>query len=278
MDGTFATAAGRVRAEIGGGAGTGTRRLAGKTAVITGGTSGIGLATARLFADEGARVIATGTSDDSVAAARAALARCGCDGGAGEVVRSDAADEGEVRALLAQAAARSGAVDVLFLNAGIVRNGALVDLDGRVFDEVMRVNVRGPFLALKHGAPLMRAGGAIVVTTSVANQLGVPGAGAYAASKAAARALVRVAAAELLARRVRVNAISPGPTDTPVYGRQGLPPEMVPAVIEHLTQLVPQRRLAAAREIAGAVLFLASDEASFMTGEELIVDGGLTSL
>ena len=247
MDGAAATAdSGRT-----GDQGTGTRRLAGKTAVITGGTSGIGLATARLFAEQGARVVATGTSDDSVAAARA---------------------------LLAQVAARAGGIDVLFVNAGIVRSGPIAELDERVFDEVMRVNVRGPFLALKHAAPLMRAGGAIVLTTSVANQLGVPGAAAYGASKAAARALVRVAAAELLARGVRVNAISPGPTDTPIYGRQGLPVELVPRMIEHLTQLVPQRRLAAAREIAAAVLFLASNEASFMTGEELVVDGGLTSL
>jgi NAD(P)-dependent dehydrogenase (short-subunit alcohol dehydrogenase family) len=246
--------------------------------VITGGSSGIGLATARLFAQQGARVVATGTSDDSVAAARALLAGCGADGGAVDVVRSDATNEGEVRALLAQVAARAGGIDVLFVNAGIVRSGPLAELDERVFDEVMRVNVRGPFLALKHAAPLMRAGGAIVVTTSVANQLGVPGAGAYGASKAAARALVRVAAAELLPRGVRVNAISPGPTDTPIYGRQGLPVELVPRVIAHLTQMVPQRRLAAAREIAAAVLFLASNEASFMTGEELVVDGGLTSL
>jgi NAD(P)-dependent dehydrogenase (short-subunit alcohol dehydrogenase family) len=247
-------------------------KLAGKVAVITGGTSGIGLATARLFAAEGARVLATGTSEDSVAAARKQL------GPGVQVVRSDAADPAEVRALFENVGRSFGALDVLFINAGIVRNAPLTALDDAVFDEVMRVNVRGPFLALKHAAPLLRAGSAVVVNTSVANRLGVPNAGAYSASKAAARALVRTAAAELVERGVRVNAICPGPTNTPVYHRQGLPPELVPQVIQHLTSLVPQRRLADPAEIARAVLFLACDDSSFITGEELVAAGGLSAL
>ena len=117
----------------------------------------------------------------------------------------------------------------------------------------------------------------MVINTSVANRLGVPGGGAYAASKAALRSLVRTAAAELLPQNVRVNAISPGPTDTPVYGKQGLPEAAVPEVRRHLAAMVPQRRLAAPEEIAQAVLFLACDDASFMTGEELAVNGGLSA-
>lgn len=248
-----------------------TGKLQGKIAVITGGTSGIGMATARRFAAEGATLIVTGSSDASVAAGRRAL-------GAGvHVVRSDAGDAADTERLFQTIGREHGGLDVLFVNAGIVRNGRLADLAESVFDEVMRVNLKGTFLALKHAAPLLRGGGAVVINTSVADRLGIPGGGAYAASKAALRSLVRTAAAELLAQNVRVNAISPGPTDTPVYGKQGLPEAAVPEVRRHLASLVPQRRLADPDEIAGAVLFLASGDASFMTGEELAVNGGLSA-
>jgi NAD(P)-dependent dehydrogenase (short-subunit alcohol dehydrogenase family) len=240
-------------------------------AVITGGTSGIGLATARLFAERGGSVVVTGRSQEGVAAARAVL------GQQVRAVRSDAGDAGDVRALCAEIEREHGAIDVLFLNAGIVRNGRLADLDDQLFDEVVRVNLKGTFLALKHAAPLVREGGAVVVNTSVDNRLGIAGGGAYAASKAALRSLVRTAAAELLERKVRVNAISPGPTDTPVYGKQGLPEAAVAGVRAHLASLVPLRRLAAPEEIARAVLFLAGPDASFMTGEELAVNGGLSA-
>jgi NAD(P)-dependent dehydrogenase (short-subunit alcohol dehydrogenase family) len=246
-------------------------KLSGKIAVITGGTSGIGLATARRFAAEGATLIVTGSSDAGVAAARDAL------GSGVRVVRSDAGDADETERLTQTIGREHGGIDVLFLNAGIVRNGRLADLDESVFDEVMRVNLKGTFLALKYAVPLLRVGGAVVVNTSVANRLGIPGAGAYAASKAALRSLVRTAAAELLPQNVRVNAISPGPTDTPVYGKQGLPADAVPEVRRHLAAMVPQRRLADPDEIARAVLFLACDDASFMTGEELAVSGGLSA-
>lgn len=246
-------------------------KLRGKVAVITGGTSGIGMATARRFAAEGATLVVTGASDASVAAARDTL------GASVHVVRSDAGDAAETQRLYQAIERDHGGIDVLFLNAGIVRNGRLADLAESVFDEVMRVNLKGTFLALKYAAPLLRAGGAVVVNTSVANRLGVPGGGAYAASKAALRSLVRTAAAELLPQNVRVNAISPGPTDTPVYGKQGLPAAAVPEMRRYLTGMVPQRRLAAPEEIAVAVLFLACADASFMTGEELAVNGGLSA-
>jgi NAD(P)-dependent dehydrogenase (short-subunit alcohol dehydrogenase family) len=248
-----------------------TGKLKGKIAVVTGGTSGIGLATARRFMEEGATVVVTGSSDGSVTAARDAL------GAAVQVVRSDAGDTTQTQRLYQDIGRGHGGIDVLFLNAGIVRNGRLADLEESLFDEVMRVNVKGTFLALKYAGPLLRAGGAVVVNTSVANRLGVPGGGAYAASKAALRSLVRTAAAELLAQNVRVNAISPGPTDTPVYGKQGLPTAAVPEVRRGLAMMVPLRRLAAPEEIARAVLFLACDDASFMTGEELAVNGGLSA-
>lgn len=213
----------------------------------------------------------TGSSDASVAAGRDAL------GASVRVVRSDVGDPLETERLYQEIGRDHGGIDVLFLNAGIVRNGRLADLDPAVFDEVLRVNLKGIFLALKFAAPLLRAGGAVVVNTSVANRLGVPGGGAYAASKAALRSLVRTAAAELLPQNVRVNALSPGPTDTPVYGKQGIPAAVVPEVRRNLATMVPQRRLAAPEEIANAVLFLACDDASFMTGDELAVNGGLSA-
>jgi NAD(P)-dependent dehydrogenase (short-subunit alcohol dehydrogenase family) len=221
--------------------------------------------------DEGATVVITGSGDQSVAAGRAAL------GGAARAVRSDAGNAAETQSLYREIGRDHGGIDVLFLNAGIVRNGRLADLDEALFDEVMRVNVKGTFLALKHAAPLLRPGGAVVVNTSVANRLGLPGCGAYAASKAALRSLVRTAAAELLPQNVRVNAVSPGPTDTPVYEKQGIPAPAVPDVRRNLALMVPQRRLAAPEEIASAVLFLACDDASFMTGEELAINGGLSA-
>jgi NAD(P)-dependent dehydrogenase (short-subunit alcohol dehydrogenase family) len=193
------------------------------------------------------------------------------------VLRSDAADAGEARAFYEDIGRTHGGIDVLFLNAGIVRNGRLAELDEAAFDDVIRTNVRSVWLGLKHAAPLLRAGGAVVVNTSVANRLGVPGGGVYAASKAASRSLVRTAAAEFLELGVRVNAVSPGPTDSSIYEKQGLPAAAVPEVRRHLAQMVPQRRLAAPDEIAQAVLFLACAVASFMTGEELAVNGGLSA-
>jgi NAD(P)-dependent dehydrogenase (short-subunit alcohol dehydrogenase family) len=246
-------------------------KLQDKVALITGGTSGIGLSTARLFLAEGAQVVVTGSREESAAAARGAL------GEGARAVRSDAGDVGDVKKLYEEMGRLHDGIDVLFLHAGIVRNGRLAELDEALFDEVMRVNVKGTFLALKHAAPLMRAGGAVVINTSVASRLGLPGGGVYAASKAALRSLVRTAAAELLERNVRVNAISPGPTDTPVFEKQGIPAAFVPEVRQRLASMVPQRRLAAPAELARAVLFLACDDASFMTGEELAVNGGLSA-
>ena len=194
------------------------------------------------------------------------------------VSRSDVGDAEQTRRLFDEVGRAHGGIDVLFLNAGIVRNGRLADLPEDTFDEVMRVNLRGTWLALKYASPLLRAGGAVVINTSVANRLGVAGGGAYAASKAALRSLVRTAAAELLGRDVRVNAISPGPTDTPVYAKQGWPADMVPEVRRSVAAMVPLGRMAAPEEIARAVLFLACGAtSSFMTGEELAVNGGLSA-
>jgi NAD(P)-dependent dehydrogenase (short-subunit alcohol dehydrogenase family) len=243
-------------------------RLKGKTALITGGTSGIGLATARLFQREGATVLVTG--QNSVESARTEL------GEAVHVLQSDAGDPEAIAALLAQAKTRLGELDIVFLNAGVGRFGPMSVFDLAQLDELYRTNFRGPWLTLKLALPILRKGASVIVTTSVANQTGMAGSSGYAASKAALRAMVRAAASELAESGIRVNAVSPGPVETPIYAKLGLPPEARDVMKASLTSQMPMKRFGAPEEIAAVVLFLATSEASFMTGEEIVVDGGMT--
>lgn len=246
-----------------------TKKLSGKIALVTGGTTGIGLATARLLHTEGAHVIVTGKNPETLEAARASLR------GVAEVLSSDSGDAAEIEALFARIGREHGGLDVLFLNAGIVRGGAIATMSDADFDEVFRVNVKGPWLALKAAIPLLRRGGAIVLNASINAHLGMAGTSAYAASKAALRSFARTAASELAERGVRVNVVSPGPTDSgileKVYG-----PEAAAATRTALDARILQRRLGSTDEIARVVLFLACDDSSFMTGEEVVVDGGMT--
>ena len=243
------------------------KRLENKVAVITGGTTGIGLATAKLFAEEGAKVTVTGTNPATLATARTELE------GIADVIASDAGNANDVERLAAAIGKEHGVVDVLFLNAGITRYALIASMDEAALDESIRVNFIGPWLAIKYFTALIPRGGSIVLNTSMTNQLGQPYTGAYAASKAALRSLTLTAAAELASSGVRVNAVSPGPTETPIHAKQGLE-----QVIRNVIPRIPLGRLGGADEIASAVLFLASDDASFMTGEEMVVDGGMTRL
>jgi NAD(P)-dependent dehydrogenase (short-subunit alcohol dehydrogenase family) len=239
----------------------------GKTVVITGGTTGIGLETARLFIAEGAHVTVTGTNPTNIDEARRLL------NGQAEVVVSDASSAKDIEALAGRFAEKS--VDLLFLNAGIAKFGAITELDAAAFEQTFHVNVLGPWLAMKHFASRLRQGGSIVVTTSVNGEIGMPGSSAYASSKAAMRSIVRVAAAEFAGEGIRVNAVSPGPITTPLYGKLGMPAEAVKGFSESLIAQIPLRRFGTSEEIAKAVLFLAKD-ATFMTGEEIVIDGGMT--
>ena len=245
-------------------------KLSNKVVLITGGTTGIGLAAAKLFAAEGAQVTVTGSNPKTLDAARQELA------GVAEVISSDAGSGTDIAALAKTFAARGTGVDILFLNAGVAKFGPITSLDESAFDETFRVNVRGPWLTIKHFAPLLRRGGSIVFNSSINNQLGMAGSSVYAASKAAVRSLVRVAAAELAEAGVRVNAVSPGPVETPLYGKLGMSAEVVQGFAQSLIAQIPLKRFGTPEEVAKAALFLASDDSSFMTGEEIVLDGGMT--
>ena len=245
-------------------------RLEGKVALITGGTTGIGAASARLFRDEGAHVIVTGRNPKTLAAAEKELAGI-------EVVGSDTGDPAAAAELFARVKERHGHLDVLFLNAAIVPHEPIETMSVEEFDEGMRVNVRGPWLGIKYGAPLLSRGASIILTGSISAQVGIVGGAAYGATKGAVRALARTAAAELVDRGVRVNVLSPGPTDSGVISK-GRDAATVAAIEEHLKSKIPMKRLGHVDEIARAALFLASSDSSFMTGEEIFVDGGMTRL
>ena len=243
-------------------------RLKDKRALITGGTTGIGLETARQFLAEGARVAITGSSPESVAAAKAQL-------GAG--VLGIAADAGEVAAQQAVAAAvrdAFGGLDVLFVNAGIGYFRPLAELEEAGFDRSIAVNVKGPLFLIQALLPILANPASIILNTSINNRIGMPNTTVYAATKAGLASLIRTLSGELISRGIRVNAVSPGPTATPMHDKLGL-------VGEHLDALVaqiPAGRRGDPSEIAKAVVFLASDESPFTVGSELVIDGGMSNL
>jgi NAD(P)-dependent dehydrogenase (short-subunit alcohol dehydrogenase family) len=246
-------------------------KLDGKTALVTGGTTGIGLAAAKRLALEGAKIILTGTHPKPLEDARRALPHA-------EVMASDAGSRADIESLALDLKRRDIRLDVLFLNAGVGKFGPIADLDEAAWDDSFRINVKGPWLAIKLLGPLLKTGGSIVVTTSVNGQIGMPGSSAYAASKAALRSLVRVAAAELAPRGIRVNAVSPGPIETPFHTKLGFPADTSKAFAEQLIGQIALKRFGTADEVAKSVLFLASDDSSYMTGEEIVLDGGMTTL
>jgi NAD(P)-dependent dehydrogenase (short-subunit alcohol dehydrogenase family) len=246
-------------------------KLDGKIALISGGTSGIGAVTARLFAAEGASVIVTGSSQASADAARAELPGV-------EAIVSDAADVAATRALVEQVTARHGRIDVLFVNAGIAKFAPIESVDEAFFDRQFDVNVKGAFFLIKHAVAAIPDGGAIILTSSVAGAGGGLGGGAiYGATKAAIRSLGRTVAKELLPRRIRVNTISPGPILTPILDKGGLTPAQKDAFIEGAKTRIPLGRTGTPEEVAAAALYLAAD-ATYTTGAELFVDGGLIDL
>jgi len=247
-------------------------RLKGKVAVITGGNSGIGLATAKLFQAEGATVVITGRKPDAVAAAVKEI------GGDSRGFVSDAGNLKDIQTLYQKVKEQIGNIDVLFLNAGIVTFGSLTTVDETTFDAMMNVNFKGVFFNVQKALPLLNEGASVIFNTSIADQKGFVNGSVYAATKAAARSLARTLSAELVEKKIRVNAIAPGPIDTPIFDKLGVPAEAVPEVKEGFTSQIPMKRMGRPDEIAKAALFLASDDSSFIMGIDLTVDGGMTQL
>jgi len=250
-------------------------RLQGKIAVITGGNSGIGFATAQAFLAEGAEhVIITGRNADSVQNAAQEL---------GENVTgivSDASSMADIRQLGDQVTAITERVDVLFVNAGVGKFAPIDAMTEAVFDYNMDINFKGAYFTIQSILPLMPAGGSILLNTSVNAHMGMPGASAYAASKAALISLVRNLSAELLPRRIRVNAVSPGPVVTPMHSVEKLQisEEQLQQMGQSIVGQVPLGRFGSPDEIAKIAVFFASDDSSFVLGAELIADGGMVTL
>lgn len=244
-------------------------RFTGKTVLVLGGNSGIGLAAARGFVAEGARLALTGRDAVTLSLAAAELGAL--------AIRSDIADPADSARAMAEVEHALGAIDVLFVNAGIGGFAPVEAVTEEFWDQVHGVNLRGCFFAVQKALPLIRDGGSIVVTGSIGAVLALPGNAAYAAAKAGLRAVARILAAELLTRRIRVNMVSPGPTETEIFKR-GAPAAEVTALRETMAANVPMKRMGSADEVAKAVLFLASDDASYITGIDLFVDGGCVEL
>jgi NAD(P)-dependent dehydrogenase (short-subunit alcohol dehydrogenase family) len=242
--------------------------LTNKVAVITGGNSGIGYATAKELAAKGARVIITGRNADAVNKAAQELGVTG--------MVSDQAKLDQIDLLVADVKAQFGKIDILFLNAGVAVFSPMETATEDHYDTIMNLNVKGVYFTVQKFLPILNDGGSIIFNASVNAALGAPDSSVYAASKAALLSFTKVFARELAARKIRVNSVSPGPVETPLYGKLGLTEEQVNGFGSVLSQRILLNRFGKPEEIANAVRFLASDDASFITGSELTVDGGLT--
>src|ERR1700723_3387761 len=248
------------------------RKLAGKIAVITGGNSGIGLATAKRFVEEGAQIGITGRREKELKEAAALIGR-NVTTVAGDISRLEDLDR-----LYAVVKEKHGHIDVLFANAGWGEVAPLETATEAHFDKTFDLNAKGTFFTVQKALPLFKDGGSIILTTSVANVMGLPTFAVYAATKAAVRSFLRSWAMELKDRKIRVNAVSPGPIETAALEKAGIPPEIMEQAIAGFTTQVPLGRRGKPEEIAAAVVFFASEESSYITGVELAVDGGMAQV
>lgn len=247
-------------------------KLAGKVAVITGGNSGIGFATAKLFQQEGAKVIITGKRRDAVEKAVQEI------GGDAKGYTSNSSDLKDIASLYESIKNEYGKIDVLFVNAGIATFSPIEAVTEESYDSMMNTNLKGLYFNVQKALPLLSSGSSVIFNTSAADQKGFPNTSVYSATKAGVRSLARTLSAELLEKGIRVNSIAPGPIDTPVFEKLGLPEEAIPEVKKQFIASVPMKRIGSSEEVAKGVLFLASDDSSYVAGIDLSVDGGMAKL
>jgi len=247
-------------------------RFTDKVAVVTGGNSGIGLATGRAYERERARVAITGRNDATLKSAQKELGQDAL------VLKADMSKVPEIATAIDRIKAKFGRIDALFVNAGVGRFVPFEEVTEQFFDETMATNLRGLFFTVQKAVPLLSRGAAVVLNASINAHLGMPGSTVYGASKAAVVNLAKTLSSDLLARGVRVNVVSPGPVATPIFDRMGLSEEQVRQTRDWITTQVPLKRFAQPDEIAAAVLYLSSDESRYVLGTELVVDGGMIQL
>jgi NAD(P)-dependent dehydrogenase (short-subunit alcohol dehydrogenase family) len=247
-------------------------RFANKTILVTGGNSGIGLATAQAYANEGARVIITGRDSATLAQAKASLA------GDAIAIRNDAGTLAGAKTLASELASLGVRLDGVFLNAGVAKFAPLADVDEAQWDLTFNTNVKGPYFQIQALLPLLNRGAAIVINGSINARIGMPSSSVYTASKAAVISLAKTLSAELLPLGVRVNVVSPGPVETPIFGKLGLDQSALEATAAQIQSQVPLGRFGKPSEIAATVLHLTSPESAFIVGTEIIADGGMSQL
>ena len=246
-------------------------KLQNKVAVITGANSGIGLATAKLFLKEGAKVVITGRRQKALDDAAKDLK------GDFITVLGDVANT-EDNHKIDETVKKYGKIDVLFLNAGIAPPTSISDIDESHYNEIFDINVKGPILTVQKALPHLNDGGSILFTNSIVHQKGFDNLGVYSASKGALRAYARVLTSEVKDRKIRVNSLAPGPIDTPLYGKMGLPEEQVEEMGKGFAAQVPLKRFGTSEEVAKTALFLSSKDASYINGVEIEIDGGLSQV
>ncbi|MDX2003133.1 MAG: SDR family oxidoreductase [Chitinophagales bacterium] len=247
-------------------------RLTGKTAVITGANSGIGYATAKEYIAQGAKVIITGRNKAAVEKAAAEL------GNGTVAIHSDAGSMADVKALAGKVQAFAKKIDILFVNAGVAKFLPISMVEEADFDEQFNINVKGLYFTVKNLLPLINEGGSVILNASIVAHKGMANTSVYSATKAAVLNLGKTLSADLAPLKIRVNTISPGPIDTPIYSKLGMPETALNEFAVGMQQMVPLKRFGLAQEIAQAAVFFGSDESSFVHGAELIVDGGVLTV
>jgi NAD(P)-dependent dehydrogenase (short-subunit alcohol dehydrogenase family) len=254
-------------------------KLINKVAVITGGSSGIGLATAKLFTREGAKVVITGRDQPKLSRAIAEIDRSIIDGRAHTIgMSADISSVVELEDMFSRIHRQVGGIDILVANAANYTVAPALKFNELMFDDVSETNFKGTFFTVTKALPYLNEGASVILTSSTVAEMGVPGHSVYAASKAAVRSLARTFSVELVNRRIRVNVLTPGPVETPIFEQVASSKEEIVTILDDISNFVPIKRIGRPEELAAAALYLASSDSAYMAGSELLVDGGMRSI